>query len=170
MSKKITMLKTISWFQFGFFILGVLALYYAVIVFVYYRKEVSRKLFKPKGNGNSFSELLLADGGSAEELGAGLESVSPEKPTAPASRTQEPDLYPVANELVETLDEFIVQAGKKQQVKEEVVFGIHQIIERYPMLQATGFKVAINNYINIALKNNFAFSLDEIELASLWAK
>jgi hypothetical protein len=165
-----TMLKTISWFQFGFFILGVLVLYYSVIVFVYYRKEVRRKLFKPKDNKSAFSDLLVADGGPIEEPGIGLESPPVANAPMTALPTQEPDLYPIANELVETLDEFIIQAGKKQQIKEEVVFGVRQLIDKYPMLQNAGFKVAINNYISMALKNNCAFLLDETEIASLWVK
>lgn len=164
------MLKTISWFQFGCFILGVLVLYYLVIVFVYYRKAVRKKLFKPKDNKSAFSDLLVPDGGSVEESSIGLESLPAAQASTTASRTQEPDLYPIANELVETLDEFIVQAGKKQQIKEEVMFGIRKLIEEYPMLQNAGFKVAINNYISIALNNNCAFSLDEAEVASLWAR
>ena len=62
-----------------------------------------------------------------------------------------------------------LEAVKEEMVKEEVLFGIKKLIDQYPLLRLTGFKVAISNYISIALKNHCPFTVDEAELDALWS-
>ena len=162
------MLRTITWQQFGLFTLSGVALYYCAIGLIFFRKNITRQLAKPKEGAPSFLQLSETMD-SGERTDAQME-LSEKSAGGSRPARQEPDLYPIANELVEAIDEFISQAGKKEMVKEEVVFGLRQLVGQYPMLRLTGFKVAINNYIGIALKNHCAFLLDEQETASLWAK
>lgn len=162
------MIRTISWAHFWTVVAALVVLYYIVVAVVFFKGKVSGAARKSRATGTSLKSISSSpeeneeDGEIAESVlrtGQDLED-----------RGGEPDLYPIANELVETIDQFIVKAGKAQMIKEEVFFGIQQLINRYPMLRAAGFKVAINNYIGIALKNNCPFVLDDMELAALWAE
>jgi len=173
------MIRTISWPQFGFFLVGASAVYYFGFGLVYYRKKLLRRLVKPKGDNGSFTALSTGDQQAKEEKRPQEEPptsvlLSPAGSLTSAgvetAADQEPDLYPIANELVETLDDFIVKAGKSKHVKEEVLFGIRVLIGKYPVLHATGFKAAISNYVGIALRDNCSFELNEVEKASLWVK
>ena len=168
------MIRTISWHQFGLFLLVALAVYYASFGLVYYRKKMLKKLVEPNEDKGAFAGL--SEGGEAQELeqlpvqASTVPAESPKATSAETQPIQEPDLYPIANELVETLDDFIGKAGKKGNVKEEVLFGIQVLIAKYPVLHTTGFKAAISNYVGIALKDNCAFEVNELEMAALWAK
>lgn len=162
------MLHSISWFHFGRFLLSTVALYYIIIWVLFYRKKSFRTARAASDNGSAFVELA---GQEQTRLSPESPPVSPgpsNKAETENRPPQDTDLYPLANELVEVIDEFVIEAGKKQMVKEELVYGIHKLIEQYPALHQSGFKVAINNYIGIALKNNCPFVLDDRELASLW--
>lgn len=165
------MIRTISWSQFFIVVGGVVAIYYAIVVPFCFK---GKKQFKTKKRnvgtdalaGINISEIdrapeSLGNGGPAIHNSAGDAVVN--------DRGNEPDLYPIANELVETIDEYIVNAGKSQMPKEELATGIQRLIGQYPMLQVAGFKIAINNYIGIALKNNCSFGLDDLEMAALWS-
>jgi hypothetical protein len=167
------MIRTISWTHFFLVVAVLVAGYYFIVGVVFFKGKDARNNKRKPSSGSSLQELSLpsesegnVEGKDREEHAAG-DPVSDRRVTK--ARREEPDLYPIANELVETIDEFIVKAGKSEMVKEEVVFGIHQMICRYPMLKLGGFKVAINNYIGIALKNNCAFGLDDLEMAALWS-
>jgi len=167
------MIRTITWHEFGLFLLGASAVYYIGFGLVYYRKKVVKKLLKPKEDKGSFTSLSEGVEHGPEEQPAQVTATSAESPKLlPVENQpmQEPDLYPIANELVETLDDFIGKAGKKGNIKEEVLFGIQVLIAKYPVLHGTGFKAAISNYVGIALKDNCAFEVSEVEMASLWAK
>lgn len=168
------MIKTISWHQFGLFLLAAVTIYYVGFGLVYYRKKLLKKVMKPNEDKGSFTGLSEgAEGQESEELPVQASTSPAKSPQAIAVEqqpVQEPDLYPIANELVETLDDFIGKAGKKGNIKEEVLFGIRVLIAKYPVLHTTGFKAAISNYVGIALKDNCAFEVNELEMAALWAK
>lgn len=163
------MIRLISWTHFFTVVGALIALYYIVITLVFFRKKILGGGRQGRAPGMSFRSIASSSEGEdpANRDGLDTEQISA---SAPADQVGEPDLYPVANELVETIDEFIVKAGKSQMVKEEVVYGIHRLIGEYPMLRVPGFKIAINNYIGIALKNNCPFGLDDAELAGLWVE
>lgn len=162
------MLRAITWEQFIRFLLCTVVLYYVFVWLLFFRKQATRR--PPKtGDGHSpFGELARAAEGEVPAGPAAIVNDTPEIRAVERQTEQDPNLYPMANELVESIDYFIVKAGKNQLVKEEVLFGIQQLIGQYPMLRLTAFTVAINNYIGVALKNNCAFGLDELEMASLW--
>ena len=167
------MIRMITWPQFGLFLLGASAVYYMGFGLVYYRKKVVKKLVKPRENTETFTGLSGGSEQQSEEQPVPLPTTATVFPGPAASEKQliqEPDLYPIANELVETLDDFIGKAGKKGNIKEEVLFGIQVLIAKYPVLHGTGFKAAISNYVGIALRDNCAFEVSEVEMASLWAK
>lgn len=164
------MIRTITWTQFFTVVGGLAALYYAIVVPFCFR---GKKTLKPKrinGNSDPLVGITASDIDAGTEVGeTGLTPVPKPAGSNPSSdRVDEPDLYPIANELVETIDEYIVKAGKVQMPKEELTTGIRRLIGQYPMLQVAGFKIAISNYIGIALKNNCSFGLDDLEMAGLW--
>jgi hypothetical protein len=162
------MIRSISWAHFCTVIAALVVLYYIVVAVVFFKRKLSGAGRKSRAAGTALKSISSSQEEN-EDLDPGAERILPAAADS-ADRVGEPDLYPVANELVETIDEFIVKAGKAQMIKEEVFFGIQQLICRYPMLRLAGFKTAINNYIGIALKNNCPFGLDELEMSALWAE
>ena len=153
------MIRMITWPQFGLFLLGASTVYYVGLGLVYYSIKVAKKLLKPRENQQSFTGLSGDGDQQPEEEPAPMPTISTasSEPVAIEKQLmQEPDLYPIANELVETLDDFIGKAGKKGNVKEEVLFGIQVLIAKYLVLHGTGSKAAISNYVGIAIKDNCA--------------
>ena len=168
LSKTNTMIRSISWAHFWTVIAALFVLYYIVVAVVFFKGKLSGAGRKSRPTGTSLKSISSSpEENKGDDQGA--ERVLRADPDL-EDRGGEPDLYPIANELVETIDQFIVKAGKAEMIKQEVFFGIQQLISRYPMLRGAGFKVAINNYIGIALKNNCPFALDDMELAALWAE
>lgn len=162
------MLHNISWFRFGMISLFAVIVYYLAIAILYYRKRALALLIKPKSKGNLFAGLSVPEDTDEGLPGLVLDEPDETAKVSPHVKKQEPDLYPIANELVESIDEFIAKAGQKEQVREEVMFGIQQIIGKYPIIKSSGFKTAINNYILIAIKGNCHFSVEDSELETLW--
>ena len=161
--------RTISWGHFTGFIFVLLVVYYLVWFAVFKAKKLmgrkkivtDNQVFTAIATDNAAPEVKVAQAAHPVE-------VLQDEPSEMRDDSRDPDLYPVANELVEAIDEFLVPAGKKGMIKEEVLFGIRRLIEQYPMLKMTGFKIAVNNYISIALKNNCSFLFDEHEVSDLW--
>jgi len=159
------MIRSISWAHFWSVIAALFVFYYIVVAVIFFKGKLSGAGRKSRPAGTSLKSISS----SLEEDKEDEREKEPALEAGPDS-AGEPDIYPIANELVETIDQFVVKAGRAQMNKEEVFFGIQQLISRYPMLRVAGFKVAINNYIGIALKNNCPFGLDEMELTALWAE
>jgi hypothetical protein len=165
------MIRTITWTQFFTVVGGLVALYYAIVVPFCFRGKKTSKPKQKNGTTDALAGISVSekDIGSETEETAGPAIEKSASTKSVSDRVDEPDLYPIANELVETIDEYIVNAGKSQMPKEELATGIQRLIGQYPMLQVAGFKIAISNYIGIALKNNCSFGLDDLEMATLWS-
>ena len=72
--------------------------------------------------------------------------------------------------LLDEIKAYLGQAGKVGVVKEELLFSIQQILQKYPALKDSAFKATINNLIVFELKNNCSTYLSSEDANALWKR
>lgn len=136
------MFSLISWSQYCIVVAIVVVLYFMVIGFLYYKKDIV-KLFGRGENRESFA----------------FSSVS---------NTTKTDPIAAVHELVSSLGELMRDATDKKQAQPEMFFAIQQLIKKYPAIHETDFVGKINTYIQEELGRYGTHTLSEEELVQLW--
>jgi len=136
------MLNGITWKQF---LEGVVLLsigYYAVIILLYYRKELTGILQRqPKG--------------SARQEASGV------------AINQDP-LLPQVHELVTGIKNALYAAASQQYAWNETIFALQQLLKEYPQVHGSRFTVSINNEITHLSNEILGIPVSDEELQSLW--
>lgn len=134
------MLHQISWSSYFEFVAILLAIYYAVFFFVFYRKKMSDRL-----------ALKFQAISSSEK----------EKRT----EESEPIEY-----LMDEMNAFIHQAGYNRSPKEEILFGLQKLVtsERFESIDKSLWKDRIDDLIINECQSNCSIHLSEEDLRVLW--
>lgn len=146
------MMSRISWEQLSFFLTVALFLYYIVVVFVFYRKDLLAT-FKAGSSGKSKPEPYLAQTDSS-----------------PALHTSDSDKV-VYNQVLELLQDCkpVFQAAADQSLeKEQVLEALQLRVQKYPQIIGTAFQVAVSNHIDQEVQARCSFSLEESDIEKLW--
>jgi hypothetical protein len=165
------MINNISWTSYCYVLIQLLVIYYAFVLWYYYRKDflqVLRSKFQQRN-------LLVAEVmPSAQEVMESKKKNGHHESSLPIDTvTFRGDLmgYKI-NTLVQGLSDeikaYLRQAGKAGVVKEELLFSIHQILQKYPALKDSAFQPSINNLIVFELKNKCSTYLSSEEASALW--
>lgn len=149
------MIKQVSWAEYFSVLAVLIAVYYVIIVLLYYRYEVWQIL-----SGN-------------KKLIAINKSISTDDPpslmgTSDADiETQAPDerkLFSMTNELMQNLQPVF----DEQYTRSELMMALHVELRKYPSLIDTAFQVSVNNYIQKESEIKCSVSLSEQELRGIW--
>ncbi len=132
------MLSKISWSEFIWFLVFVLATYYAAVLSLYFRKEV----------------FALLQHGSPKILSV-------------VSLNDEISLS-VVHDLLEDLKKVFSIAAKTKMVKEELLQAIRVKLKSYPGLQGSDLQEDISNHIKIEAKTICGITLETTELKQFW--
>jgi hypothetical protein len=147
-------IKQISWAEYCTAMAVLCAVYYFVIIVLYFRREVFELI--------SGKRKLLAT--------APLPSSSPHHPAANSVRTaegntsQEEKLFALTNQLMQELQPVF----GNEYVKGELMTALQLILRKYPLLKGTAFQASVNNYIGMESENQCSVSLSEQELSGIW--
>ena len=141
------MFNTISWHEFLVTMAWLLAGWYAVVGWMYYKKELEYVLFK------SWNRLTRIE--SQHSLG----DKSKEQTSGNIVRAQQLQLE---------ISGILLKAKRAQFPKEELLMALQSSLRRYPELAQPGFRVAINHYIEQESEKQSATPLSEDELRLLW--
>jgi myo-inositol-1-phosphate synthase len=136
------MFSLISWSQYCIVVAIVIAIYFIVIGFLYYKKDIV-KLFGRAENRESFA----------------FSSVS---------NTEKTDPIFTVHELVSSLGELMRDAADKKQAQPEMFYAMKQLVKNYPMINGTNFVTKINTYIQEELERYGTHTLSDEELVQLW--
>lgn len=143
------MIKQVSWVEY-FTVLAIgLLIYYAVVLFLYYRSDVLQLL-------NGKRKLVVAKPQSAEP---GLHNDA----FPDASTKENEEVFGEANRLIAELKE-VFQHGY---IKEELTMALQLKLREYQALKQTPFRVSINNYIESESEKR-SIRLSEEDLRVLW--
>ena len=136
------MFSLISWGQYCIVVAIVITVYFIVIGFAYYKKDIM-KLFGRGENRESFT-------------------------FASVSNTEMTDPTATVHELVSSLGELMRDAADKKQAQPELFYAMQQLVKNYPMINGTDFVPKINTYIQEELERYGTHTLSDEELVQLW--
>lgn len=88
------------------------------------------------------------------------------RPVLPAAGDD--DLFPQVDACGRELDAYLEQAGYGKPSKNELVFGVHQILKKFPGLATTKYKDALNQVIQFSARDKCTIHLTEEDLRQVW--
>ena len=144
------MLNQISWATYFQTIGLLLIIYYAVILFLSYKKEISRLLVK------SAQPALAIDQSGKDSF--------PEVNRETFSQSE------TIEYILDEVRALIRQAGYSRSPKEEVLFALQKLIssDRFQTMRESPFPDAINDLIAEECQTNCSMHLSEEDLKRLW--
>jgi hypothetical protein len=157
------MFKSISWSSYGIFVLIILVVYYATIGLLYYLNEI-KQIFSGK------SSLLLKLNRSKRFVAKNdIQHQNDRLYKEAMAQDSEENLHALADECMNDIKNTLQHAANNNLVKQEIIYSLQQLINRYPSLKDTSLKSFITNYILIECANYCSIHLDEDEFKGIWA-
>jgi hypothetical protein len=165
------MFTSISWAAYIETVLVLLLIYYPVVAFKFYGKEM--KIFlsgkKKLPIRRSSTEANVED----EQIqNSSLHDIQSELFSSPKrfmpSEQETDDTFEQVLELTAQLKEVISEATSKNYIKEEFTLSLQLLIRKYQFLKGSPFMVAINNLIVSECEKHGYHSLDAEERVMLW--
>ncbi len=160
------MLKEISWNQYWTIVITLTVLYELFIVAIFFRQDLlllakrKRDVISPAKPDLS-NQNISADNDAM--LPTGFEDENPDD-----EDLDEINLTPYAHELAEEIHVLIEQAAEKEYAKQELLFGLKQIIKGFQQLKDSSYQRDINNLIIQECATRCSFHLNAGEIATLW--
>lgn len=188
------MLQYFSWDNYWVLILALTTIYYVIILLLYYRKDakqffqsgffihnVSRRIESKVINGvasrNSESAGEQIEEPEVNDLGfdfpkTGLtdEALTSCSFSDEVTQTDRSRLFAFVHELMDEIGSVLKTASRKHYIKEELLTALQLKISRYPMLEDTAYKSAINGFVVTESRKACAVFLSDDELERLWKK
>lgn len=139
------MFSSISWQSYISTVAILLVIYYAFVLYVYYRKDIVQFLTTGRYNGEGREQNMHADNTGAEE-------------------------QPAAENYIDEVKALIHQAGYSRLSKDELVFSLQQLLGsgRFETIQTPGFKEKLGKIITYECQTNCSMHLDEEDLQRVW--
>jgi hypothetical protein len=151
------MFNSVTWKEFLALLSVLLLMYYAGVAYLYYKKEILQLL-----------GITMIEQGVFPTASLKQHNDSIKKKTDSDYLPNESN-----NALLQLLtDELHAYSGAltSASVKEEVMFGLLSILNKYPSMHHHQYRTRINNQLLSATKHNGISYLDEDELEVLWKK
>jgi hypothetical protein len=152
------MLNKISWSEFIWFLVSILAPYYLCVIILYFRKEVYAFMRNPvlrRGLASSSADLTEVEPFNSPQI-------------VPTTSSQNDISLSVIHDLLEDLKKLFSVAAKTKMVKEELVQSIHSKLKTYPPLQGSDLQQDITHHIKIEAKDSCGISFDEGDIQRIW--
>ena len=139
------MFSSISWQSYISIVAVLLAIYYAFVLYVYYRKDIVQVLTTGRNNGEGSKQNILADNTGAAE-------------------------QPASENYIDELKALIHQAGYSHLSKDELVFSLQQLLgsDRFETIKTPDFKKRLGKIITYECQTNCSMHLDEEDLQRVW--
>ncbi|MFY0255295.1 hypothetical protein ACDQ55_15215 [Chitinophaga sp. 30R24] len=140
----------VTWTTYLSVLFILLALYYAIIILLYYRNEIGSKIAGKKRNQakKSVDSILFPEPVDEDE---NLD-------------TESTTIY----SLVDELQAFIYQAGREKMDKKTLVIGIKKLLKKYPRTKGSIYQEGISNMIAVITENNCGIYFSADELRNMW--
>ena len=156
------MFENISWANYAMFILITLVVYYVTIGCLYYFNEI-KQVFSGKSN------LLLKLNCSKKFVTTNLDNKDNYSNADTISSDPGNDINSVVSEYMNEIKNLLRQAAHNNLIKQEIIYSLQQLANKYLSIRYSPFKSFITNYIFIECYNYCSIHLDEDELKGMWA-
>ncbi len=138
------MLSSISWAQFATYLLLVLVVYYAVVLFLFYRNDI-KALFNRQTLQPSMAAVVA-------------------KPLP----LQEDSNHFLARSFTDAVQAYFLQAGTEALGKEEILPALHRLCKQYSGLQDPSLQDVLLVLIADEAATKCGITLTKTELQGLW--
>ena len=160
-SKRIGMLKGITWGQFSIFILVVTVIYYLYVYLRFFTADVRRWLrHKPTnstGTNNTDKEEKTESTSGQGEL---FKKEVPEN--------GEDKLFGLMQQAITTIRQVIAQGIENRLDRENLLDHVREVLRDYRQLKDTEYAETINNFLMRVCSSELSLELGEGEAAVLW--
>jgi len=145
------MIQAIHWQWYITASMVFLAVYYATVILLYYRKNAQPILLKTE-HLPSPEPALFGD---------------PDFPE-PTVHPAEPDLSGIVNNFIDELKALLLQSAADQADKSALSITISRCLQKYPPLKGSVYQSSINNLIDVTTENQCNIHFTAEELIALW--
>ena len=150
------MLSQISWYNYILYSLSIIGIYYSYVLFIYYGREIRGLML-----GTRPAKQRQSDSAAKKDEQTIIKSA--------ASPEAVEEVFSHAMILSESIKSVFQEISFKEATKEELFVMLHKQIDKYPLLHATPFRVAIQNLIwGEATKYQIDLGEDQKAINALW--
>jgi hypothetical protein len=147
MEKTWIMFNTISWQSYWTTLAISVAIYYLIILLLYYRKELRFSFERTCTKAEEQSFIL-----SEEEF------------QTPSPDSEEAIVYSCMDEL----NAFFEEAKKRRWNRSEMMHSLQSILKKYPAIRSSGYKQSVTNVLRNQCEHICSIHLDKEELEHVW--
>jgi len=159
------MLRSISWFEFTYFLLAVTGAYYLCVLARYYGKKITTFFVGSHGQAQA--------PGRAKAPAQGEAITRPEQPRLFGKDDQlpgaTPELFKVMEKAIVLLKGVVSQGVSAGIDREELIERIRGVLGNYHQLRDTPYKKAIDNFLVRTCSTNFSLVLEDADVDVLWS-
>ena len=162
------MFSSFSWSDFIICIMVLYALYYAIIIFIYYRVELHQVLsgrinfIGIPAKGKSILTNVPVQAGEIKVK----QQLPSDKPAQAAKEQSDP--REELNRLLEQIQQRIIRASQEKVVRQELLWMVGSILQQYHHLKNTDNIIAVNDFVIQLAENHCSISLTEADVSPLW--
>ena len=160
-SKRIDMLKGITWGQFSIFILVVTIIYYLYVYLRFFTADVGRWLSRKR---------IDSSGKNKTDKEGNMESTSGQgelfKKEVPENGDDK--LFALMQQAITTIRQLIAQGIENRLDRENLLDHIREVLRDYRQLKDTEYAETINNFLMRVCSSELSLELEEGEVAVLW--
>ncbi|MES1249331.1 MAG: hypothetical protein ABUL46_01535 [Chitinophaga rupis] len=143
----------ITWGELGAVLGGLLPLYYAIYLFVFYRKRLTDM------TGGRSGAVWTRQSFQPEPTG---------KPDIQPSLFSDDDVYSAVHALSEELKK-VFEAGIEDHLdRDQILEAVKSRLRNYPVIKGSSFQQAVNNYIQMELQNKCGIEVTSEVLNDSW--
>lgn len=154
------MLRQISWYDYILYSFSLLGIYYAIVLISYFRKDIGSLLSRKQ---------VAADNSLRETLHEHEEMANPGPSVLDPLVLEQ--LFSQAMALSEAIKSIFQEINFQEGTQDELFVLLRKKIKEYPALQATAFRVAIQNLIQTeAIKYEMEWGHDKGQINDLWGE
>lgn len=157
------MLSSISWSQFLSVTAVLLLLYYTVVVYFCYRKDIAVR-FQRKGN----NQGLVAAASPVMQAPGSLAAVTDHHRYEPTSAKEKDDLFPSLQSFTDEVKAYLQEADEQDLPKEIILQCLSVILSKYPGLVASGHRDDLERWIISEAEVRCEVNVSENEASRLW--
>ncbi|HMR81983.1 MAG TPA: hypothetical protein PKE30_02590 [Niabella sp.] len=143
------MQNVITWEQLLMSLVVFLFVYYALILFIFYRHDLP-----------FLSSYLKKESSLAPYLSGHIADSDNEEP--------ENILYNSVHELMEKCKPLFNAAAGGEITKEYLLNSLRLRVQKYPQLKGTAFQIAVSNHIEQEIDHRLGITLTDSEIDSIW--
>jgi hypothetical protein len=161
------MINNISWQGYWITIALLTAGYYLVIYLLYFRKDFSIEWSKSLGSGRKSPFSSVTAENSAPQ------TVTPEQSALfnSSEELQELAKNPIESAVYACMDEvaaYLEETKGSKSVKEELLYGLHSILRKYPAIAGSEYKESVTNVLVTQCEYHCSVHLSADDVVHVW--